>query len=384
MAALPPPTKFAPFPIETHDQRSLLGVNITFSILPVIAVLLRVLARRISKRALDPSDYCIIVAAVFAVGLEGVSISAVFHCGIGYDHTLPILLEYGMAPVTLLLKLLIPLQFLWALSLGFSKISILLLYKSVFAVPFVIWTARGAIVFIALWVLGTILAGCLICRPFPMNWDQTIPGGYCGDQVLSFTVTGVLNLLTDVMVLVLPLPYLARLQMRLYKKLVLIGVFSIGFLTCVVSAIRIYTLKSMDFADITYSLPPANIFSGLEPSMAVILACIPLLRPLLGRTAFSSGSGGATGETNGRATPSNGLDSKLTAEDLKRPFEPLDDDSSQYRLRPLGPKHQAEASAAIKTMSVNSSAEESDLEEREARDRGIKVKSQWEVDVERR
>jgi len=384
MAALPPPTKFAPFPIETHDQRSLLGVNITFSILPVIAVLLRVLARRISKRALDPSDYCIIVAAVFAVGLEGVSISAVFHCGIGYDHTLPILLEYGMAPVTLLLKLLIPLQFLWALSLGFSKISILLLYKSVFAVPFVIWTARGAIVFIALWVLGTILAGCLICRPFPMNWDQTIPGGYCGDQVLSFTVTGVLNLLTDVMVLVLPLPYLARLQMRLYKKLVLIGVFSIGFLTCVVSAIRIYTLKSMDFADITYSLPPANIFSGLEPSMAVILACIPLLRPLLGRTAFSSGSGGATGEANGRLTPSNGLDSKLTAEDLKRPFEPLDDDSSQYRLRPLGPKHQAEASAAIKTMSVNSSAEESDLEEREARDRGIKVKSQWEVDVERR
>jgi hypothetical protein len=171
-----------------------------------------------------------VVSQVFALGLEGVSISAVYRCGIGYDHTLPILLEYGTAPITLLFKLLIPLQFLWALSLGFSKISILLLYKSVFAVPVVIWSARGAIVFIGLWVLGTILAGCLICRPFPMNWDQTIPGGYCGDQVLSFTVTGVLNLLTDVMVLVLPLPYLAKLQMRLYKKLVLLGVFSMGFL----------------------------------------------------------------------------------------------------------------------------------------------------------
>lgn len=257
MAALPPPTKFVPFPIETHDQRSLLGVNITFAILPVIAVLLRILARRISKRALDPSDYCIIVAAVcrppnplplciswqmltvvsqvFAVGLEGVSISAVFNCGIGYDHTTPIVVAYGLEPITLLMKLLIPLQFLWALSLGFSKISILLLYKSVFAVPVVIWTARGAIVFIGLWVFGTILAGCLICRPFPMNWDQTIPGGHCGDQVLSFTVTGVLNLLTDIMVLVLPMPYLAKLQMRLYKKLVLLGVFSIGFLYVLLS-----------------------------------------------------------------------------------------------------------------------------------------------------
>lgn len=81
--------------------------------------------------------------------------------------------------------------------------------------PFVIWTARGAITFIALWALGTIMAGCLICRPFAMNWDQTIPGGHCGNQVLSFTVTGILNLVTDLMVLTLPLPYLYKLQMRL-------------------------------------------------------------------------------------------------------------------------------------------------------------------------
>lgn len=110
---------------------------------------------------------------------------------------------------------MIPLQFLWASSLAFSKISILLLYSNVFAVPFVIWTARGAITFIALWALGTIMAGCLICRPFAMNWDQTIPGGHCGNQVLSFTVTGILNLVTDLMVLTLPLPYLYKLQMRL-------------------------------------------------------------------------------------------------------------------------------------------------------------------------
>lgn len=85
-------------------------------------------------------------------------------------------------------------------------------------------------VFIAAWAIATILAGCLICRPFAFNWDQTIPGGHCGDQVLSFTITGVFNLLSDVLVLCLPLPYLYNLQMRLYKKLVLIGVFSVGLL----------------------------------------------------------------------------------------------------------------------------------------------------------
>lgn len=38
----------------------------------------------------------------------------------------------------------------------------------------------------------------------------------------------------------------------------------------------------MDYNDITYTLPLANIFSGLEPNLAVTLACIPLLAPLLG------------------------------------------------------------------------------------------------------
>ena len=118
--------------------------------------------------------------------------------------------------------------------------------------------------------------------------------------------------------------------------------------------------------------------------MAVILACIPLLRPLLGRNTYSNGTSGATGNLKGCITPSAALNSKLTAENRKRPFEPLDDDSSQYRLRPLGPKHQAEVLAGAKKISVSSNAGGSySAEEMELTERSIKVKSQWKVDVER-
>lgn len=54
--------------------------------------------------------------------------------------------------------------------------------------------------------------------------------GYCGDQVLSFTITGVINLITDVMVLVLPLRNLYKLQVPTRQRVVLVGVFSLGFL----------------------------------------------------------------------------------------------------------------------------------------------------------
>lgn len=52
------------FPIVTHNQRTVLAVAITFAALPVIAVLLRLLAKRISHRSLDWSDFCVTLAAV--------------------------------------------------------------------------------------------------------------------------------------------------------------------------------------------------------------------------------------------------------------------------------------------------------------------------------
>jgi hypothetical protein len=117
---------------------------------------------------------------------------------------------------------------LWATSLSCSKASILLLYMRLFEVPSFLTAARVVGVIVALWACATVLAGFFICRPFAMNWDTTIPGGHCGDQVLSFTLTGVVNLLTDVAVIVLPLPYLYGLQMPRYRKIVLMVVFSLG------------------------------------------------------------------------------------------------------------------------------------------------------------
>jgi len=38
------------------------------------------------------------------VALECVSITAVFKCGIGYDHMIDVMLEYGPEPITDLFK----------------------------------------------------------------------------------------------------------------------------------------------------------------------------------------------------------------------------------------------------------------------------------------
>ncbi|KAJ4368707.1 hypothetical protein N0V86_009616 [Didymella sp. IMI 355093] len=167
---------------------------------------------------------------VFAVGLQSVSITGVFQAGIGYGHVEDIVLQYGLGPITKLSQLIIPLQFLWVLSLSCTKLSILCLYLQIFPFRWIAWTSYATMFVIVAWTIATILAGCLICRPFAFNWDKTIPDGSCGDQVISFTVTGAINLVTDVVVLLLPMQPLYNLQMATYKKVVFVSVFGLGIL----------------------------------------------------------------------------------------------------------------------------------------------------------
>jgi hypothetical protein len=85
-------------------------------------------------------------------------------------------------------------------------------------------------------------------------------------------------------------------------------------------------------------MPKANIFSGIEPCLAVVLASIPMMRPLLGRSA----------PTPHRADQKV-ADTKIEATGLKRVsgrgFERLDDDTSNMWLKPMGPQHHAGTSA---------------------------------------
>ncbi|CAG8904107.1 unnamed protein product [Penicillium egyptiacum] len=369
------------FPIETPAQRQVLGVAIAFSILAVVAVCLRLLAHHLARKRWILTDYFIIAAGIFAVGLQSISITGVIQAGIGYGHVNTIAGTFGTEPIIKLLQLIIPLQFLWVLSLSCTKISILFLYLSIFPVTWVVRVSWATMALIVGWTIGTILAGCLICRPFAFNWDQTIPGGSCGNQVTSFKVTGIINLITDVVVLVTPMPLLYKLQMATYKKVTFITIFGLGAVTCIISILRISVLSTMDFTDITYSIPRANIFSGLEPCLAVILASVPMMRPLLGRLRY-------TPEVTARPPNKSPSPSGRSGSTGDGEFQPLQNNSSELCLRPIGPKHEVGVAVQSPTEARDISrgneasleaGKSRDTDQREKRGLGISVKQEWAV-----
>lgn len=71
------------------------------------------------------------------------------------------------------------------------------------------------------------------------------------------------------------------LEMSMSRKLTLIATFACGLFTCIVGALRLQEILTVDFDDYTYSIANAMTYSALEPALAIILACVPTMRPLL-------------------------------------------------------------------------------------------------------
>lgn len=78
-------------------------------------------------------------------------------------------------------------------------------------------------------MLVVILGSLLTCQPVAYIWDHTI-NGHCGSLITLWLCHGVLNIVTDLAVLMLPMPFLYSLEMGLYRKLFLMVTFGLGLL----------------------------------------------------------------------------------------------------------------------------------------------------------
>ncbi|CAN9195539.1 unnamed protein product [Alternaria alternata] len=127
----------------------------------------------------------------------------------------------------------------------------------------------GALIIV--WNIANIIAVLLICRPFARNWDFTLPGT-CGSQPAFYFATGLVNLIADALIIVLPMPYLYNLRLAWRKK------------TWAITICRQVLLPDLDFADMTFNGVLVIMLSGLESTVAIALPCIPLTRVLFDRS----------------------------------------------------------------------------------------------------
>ncbi|KAB8269180.1 hypothetical protein BDV30DRAFT_230069 [Aspergillus minisclerotigenes] len=205
------------------------------------------------------------------------------------------------------LKLTLLIQALWAsvplynLSLNLTKASMILLYLRLFPLRTYQIIIYIVLIFVIITGLWMVFASFFMCIPIRGAWDISSPHNCIPKEVL-WSLNAALQIITDMTIVILPMPLLAKLQLPRKQKIALILVFALGTLFvypfhfqhppyqtnntsssgCAVSIVRLTALVQMiQSTDRTkYNAAAAN-WSFIESSVAIICACLPPLRPII-------------------------------------------------------------------------------------------------------
>lgn len=80
------------------------------------------------------------------------------------------------------------------------------------------------------WAISTWIVNLTVCIPIAFYYDHTIKGCSCKNQAISGSVNGLLSLLRDISILILPVPMMWHLKMNTRRKIGICGIFMLGCL----------------------------------------------------------------------------------------------------------------------------------------------------------
>lgn len=107
------------------------------------------------------------------------------------------------------------------------KISVLLFYLRIFPNKRFRWAVYGVGTFILLSLISNLTGVVFQCLPVHSLWQHDIPH-HCINQVAYYIAQGVLNFVSDIVVVFMPVPILWGLKMPRYRKIGLLALFLLG------------------------------------------------------------------------------------------------------------------------------------------------------------
>lgn len=168
-------------------------------------------------------------------------------------------------------------------AINLIKCSLLLLYLKIFGqIPWFKWSTWALLCIVASYCIGSVLVTIFQCRPIGRAFDKTVEGT-CIDNSKFWYANAGFSIATDIIILLLPLQPVFKLQITLAQRLGLVAVFTLGIFVVITSCLRISTLDILaKTPDQTYNI--ANVmWTIIEPNVAVVCACLPILRPFLAK-----------------------------------------------------------------------------------------------------
>lgn len=284
-------------------------------------VLLRIYARFFQTISAGIDDWLVIVAIIPAIGLTvTVSLAANEY---GWSQHIWDYEYEGVDPTKLINERAISWasQMLYVWSNNLTKLSLLYFYKRIFTTHSIRIFVQVCIYFVMLYFMACFLTLLLECRPLTLYWHILVlprdTGGVCVDEGNLLLISGVVNVVIDVVILVLPIRTVLNLHVRWPQKLQVLAVFMAGTLVCVSSIIRIIatwvTVRST--YDVTWYGYLVWMWIGIEVHVGIICASVPACKSLF--RAWRQKIGGSKNNSSGGSSIPDRSIQKTTTTSVK-------------------------------------------------------------------
>ncbi|KAL4756770.1 uncharacterized protein BDW70DRAFT_164198 [Aspergillus foveolatus] len=256
---------------DNHLGRGFLGTVLALFVIDLFCMLIRLYTRFLQQTRPELSDYMLLVGFLMAPG-----------------------------------------SIVWFGSTTAIRVSMTIFYRQLFhPVKTFILISGGVIALNGLAFFVVIMTSLLICRP--MRYAAFPEGdGHCGDIRSFQSYTSVSAIVLDAITVALPMPLLWNLSMTRRRKWGLSAIFGLGILICALTILRLIISYQYETHNSTIQSAVAQFLSALEPTLGIIIACMPFFPAFIARLRkrhrqhrqfFRLGSNGQSRSSSGGSNP---------------------------------------------------------------------------------
>ncbi|KAF2864895.1 hypothetical protein BDV95DRAFT_587731 [Massariosphaeria phaeospora] len=272
----PPPTP--EFLAEDRYNDIFIDCTATF-VLCFVCVILRLLSTRPARRSLWLDDGAAVLALIFAIG-QYVGILYQRKLGFGKHIQAAILIDPNVAAN--FLKLTLSLEFVYISAITCVRFCILFFLWRIFGPTSMRKYLVTLLVVCGLLALTNYIGAALNCFRVNNTFDPNDLAKKCIDSHKFYVAIAIFNCVIDFSLMLLPVPYVLRLQISQRRKWMVVCSFAVAGLTCILSAIKVdVIINKFSTADPTWETLDLMKWSSLEIFCGIVAVCMPTFRPLL-------------------------------------------------------------------------------------------------------
>ncbi|GLB08187.1 hypothetical protein AtubIFM57258_004075 [Aspergillus tubingensis] len=282
--------------MSSQETASRVPVVIAGYIVPIVCMVLCtglrlfVKVRGPSEDRFHADDYLITLATILEVAYSIIMLAVGMRHGFGKHAS-----TLATTDLEAFLKGDYIASHLYNVGLASVKLGILALYYRIFAIQWFRRTVIGCVTFVCLWIATIEIFMGLLCRPLEAFWDVSVKGHCFNSSALSYYVN-TSNMITDLVIFALPIGVIVRLRTTRSNRIALCIIFSIGFITCGISAARLAFVFAESSSDITWDGVDLGVLSGFESLGGILCANLPIIYRLFRQAAqkVTSRTGGSS------------------------------------------------------------------------------------------